>query len=53
MTDVLTEMENKSGTHFDPDLVTALLKLAPRLTAELDASLARETTSSLVPPATA
>ena len=41
--DALGEISLGSGTHFDPALVTAFLALAPELTAELDASFARET----------
>ncbi len=53
MEDVIAEIERGSGTHFDPVLVSAFLKLAPQLTEELNASLAREASRALVQPATA
>jgi len=40
--DVLAEIAGGSATHFDPALVQAFLRIAPDLTAKLDASLARE-----------
>ena len=40
--EVLAEISRGSGTRFDPALVAAFLELAPRLTAELDASFARD-----------
>lgn len=40
--DVLAEIARGSGSHFDPELVTAFLALAPELTSELSASYARE-----------
>ncbi|MGO9902386.1 MAG: CHASE2 domain-containing protein [Solirubrobacteraceae bacterium] len=43
--DVLAEIQQDSGTKFDPKLVSAFMRLAPRLTDELQASLTREKTS--------
>jgi CHASE2 domain-containing sensor protein len=53
MEDVLAEIERGSGTRFDPDLVSAFLKLAPHLAEELHASLEREASLAVVKPATA
>ena len=53
MEDVIAEIERGSGTYFDPDLVSAFLELAPKLTDELHASLAREAAPALAQPATA
>lgn len=40
--DVLAEIARSSGSHFDPALVEAFLRFAPRLTGELEESFARE-----------
>jgi len=40
--DVLAEIARGSATHFDPALVRVFLRIAPELTPQLDASLARE-----------
>ena len=40
--DVLAEIERGKGTRFDPELVSAFLRLAPQLTDELHASFKRE-----------
>jgi len=49
--DVLAEIERGCGTHFDPELVTAFLRLAPRLDPELRASFGRERGSLALRPA--
>jgi len=50
--DTLAEIERGSGSHFDPQLVVAFLRLAPSLTDELDAVSASRPAST-VEPATA
>jgi CHASE2 domain-containing sensor protein len=50
--DALAEIERGSGSHFDPQLVVAFLRLAPSLTDELDAVSASRPAST-VEPATA
>ncbi|MGA2012533.1 MAG: CHASE2 domain-containing protein [Solirubrobacteraceae bacterium] len=53
MDDVLAEIERSSGTHFDPELVGAFLRLAPRLDDELQASFSRERSLPALRAATA
>ena len=48
--DVLAEIERGSGTHFDPELVTAFMRLAPKLDTELRASFTRERGSLALSP---
>lgn len=50
--EVLEEIRRNSAVKFDPELVSAFLALAPRLTDELSASFERETTFVNAPPAT-
>jgi putative two-component system response regulator len=45
--EVIAEIRRESGTHFDPELVSAFLRLEPRLGSELRASYSGET----LPPA--
>lgn len=40
--DVLAEITRGSGTHFDPELVAAFLRIVPELNNELNDSMARE-----------
>jgi HD-GYP domain-containing protein (c-di-GMP phosphodiesterase class II) len=51
--DALAEIERSSGSHFDPQLVDAFLRLAPTLTDELDAVSATDSPPTLVEPAPA
>ena len=44
--DVLAELERAAGTQFDPSIVAAFLRLAPKLDAELQASFGRERTAA-------
>jgi HD-GYP domain-containing protein (c-di-GMP phosphodiesterase class II) len=48
--DVLAELERGSGTQFDPAVVSAFLRLAPKLDAELHASFVREKASARLEP---
>jgi HD-GYP domain-containing protein (c-di-GMP phosphodiesterase class II) len=48
--DVLAELERGSGTQFDPAVVSAFLRLAPKLDAELHASFVREQASGRLEP---
>jgi CHASE2 domain-containing sensor protein len=48
--DVLAELERGSGTQFDPAVVSAFLRLAPKLNAELHASFVREKRSATFAP---
>ncbi len=49
---VLEEIRRNSATKFDPELVSAFLRLAPQLTSELSASFQRETALITSQPAT-
>lgn len=49
--DVLAELERGSATQFDPAVVSAFLRLAPKLDAELHASFVREKASARLEPA--
>jgi hypothetical protein len=49
--DVLDEIRQASGTHFDPHVVAAFLRLAPALARELEASFAREHGAPVPEPA--
>ncbi len=51
--DVLAQIERNSGIQFDPELVSAFLRLAPQLNDELGASYERETSSLTAQPASA
>jgi CHASE2 domain-containing sensor protein len=51
--DVLSELERGRGTRFDPDVLSAFMRLAPKLDAELHASFAREGLSAALRPAIA
>jgi hypothetical protein len=53
MDEVLAEIRRESGTHFDPELVAAFLRLAPHLNSELSASFAREKSSATPRPVAA
>jgi CHASE2 domain-containing sensor protein len=53
LNDVLAEIERGRGTHFDPELVTVFLELAPQLEDELRSSLAREASAVTFRPAVA
>jgi CHASE2 domain-containing sensor protein len=48
--DVLAELERGSGTQFDPTVVAAFLRLAPKLDAELHASFVRDKASARLEP---
>jgi putative two-component system response regulator len=48
--DVLAEILRRSGTQFDPAIVAAFLRLAPKLDAELRASFVREKASARLEP---
>jgi HD-GYP domain-containing protein (c-di-GMP phosphodiesterase class II) len=50
--DALSEIERGAGSHFDPELTSAFLELAPNLTSELDAS-ASVAAGASIEPATA
>jgi putative two-component system response regulator len=53
MDETLAEIRRESGSHFDPELVSAFLRLAPELNNELRASYAREKSSSTAQPVAA
>jgi CHASE2 domain-containing sensor protein len=51
--DALAEIARGAGSHFDPELTSAFLELAPRLTDELDAAVTDAAQPASIEPVTA